>query len=213
MSTVLGNKGVDANGYLSNLGTANKDSVQLLEDVIDSVKSLEAVRVLNNFSVTQQSVSAAARTYIVGSALAVPTSKLQIGTQFVWQFNMTKTAAGSAASTIDLCFGVAGTTSDTARVSFTKPAGTAAGDEGLVTIVATVRGPLSASGVVVGTFQMTHNLASTGHMAIPAAVVTTVSSAFDVTTAGLIVGVCLTTGASDVITIDNVQASCRNLFD
>lgn len=165
----------------------------------------------SNFSTTAQSPAATTRTYITGSSLSVPNNKLQIGTCFRWIFNMTKTAAGSAASTFDISFGTAGTTADTARVSFTKPAGTAAVDEGTVIINAICRGPLSASGVVVGQFTMTHNLAATGHAVIPCVNVNTVSGTFDVTTANLIVGVCITAGAADAITIQLVQSEAWNL--
>src|SRR6266571_160693 len=97
-----------------------------------------------------QTPAATVRTYITGSAITVPTGKLRIGTFFKWQFDITKTAAGSATSTFDIAFGTTGTTADTARVSFTKTAGTAAADVGMVTIAAVVRGPLSAAGVVSG---------------------------------------------------------------
>jgi len=163
-----------------------------------------------NFSTGSQSPSASTRTYITGSNISVPTTKLQIGSCFRWTFNITKTNAGTATSTFDICFGTAGTTSDTARVSFTKPAGTAAADEGYVIIEAICRGPLSASGVVVGEFVMMHNLSATGHAQIPCVVVNTVSSGFDVTVANLIVGVCITSGASDVITIQQVVARAWN---
>lgn len=164
-----------------------------------------------NFSVAAQTPAATVRTYIVGSALAVPKGKLQIGTILRWRFNMTKTGAGLALSTFDICFGTLGTTGDTARVSFTKPAGTAVIDEGWVDIIATVRGPLSGAGVVVGQFVMTHNLAATGHAVIPVVVVNTISAGFDVTVADLIVGVCITSGAADAITIQLVQAEAINL--
>lgn len=167
--------------------------------------------IIHNFSTAQQAPAATTRTYIAGSAIAVASGKMQIGTCFRWRLNLTKTAAGSAASTFDICVGTAGTTADTARVSFTKPAGTAAADEGVVEIFAICRGPLSASGVFVGTFGLTHNLAATGHAVIPCVAVTTISSAFDVTVASSIVGLCITTGASDVITIENVQAEAWNL--
>ena len=172
----------------------------------------------NNFSTTSQAPAAATRTYLAGSAITVPagfgTTRLRIGTFFKWQFDITKTAAGVAASTYDICFGTAGTTADTARVSFTKPAGTAAADVGIVTITAIVRGPLSASGIVTGNFQLTHVGGATGllgHCAEPAICVNTVSGAFDVTVANLIVGVCITTGAADAITIQQVIAEAVNL--
>lgn len=165
---------------------------------------------INNYSTASQAPAATTRTYITGSAITIPAVKLKIGTMLRWVFDMTKTAAGSASSTFDICFGTNGTTADTARVSFTKPAGTAAADNAWVTITAVVRGPLSGSGVVVGHFTMTHNLASTGHAVIPVVDVTTVSSAFDVTTPTF-AGVCITTGASDAITIEMVSARAWNL--
>jgi hypothetical protein len=166
---------------------------------------------LYNFSTTSQAPAAATRTYITGSAIRIPLEKMRIGTSFRWDFTMTKTAAGTAASTFDIAVGTAGTTADTARVSFTKPAGTAVVDEAVVSITAVCRGPLSASGIFVGHFQMTHNLSATGHAAIPVVDVTTISGAFDVTTASLIVGICITSGTADAITIQMVQAQAWNL--
>lgn len=165
---------------------------------------------LSNYSTVSQAPSATVRTYITGSSISVPTAKLQVGTCFRWTFSMTKTGAGTAASTIDIAVGTAGTTADTARVSFTKPAGTAVIDEGTVVVNAIVRS-IGASGVMVGQFNMTHNLSATGHMTIPCACVNTVSAGFDMTTANLIVGLCITTGASDAITIQLVQAEAWNL--
>lgn len=166
---------------------------------------------IDNHSIAAQVITAASRTYIAGSALAIPTNKLQVGTKLRWRFNMTKTsAAGIAASTIDICVGTLGTTGDAARVSFTKPAGTAVADEGWVEITAIVRS-IGATGVMVGEFRMTHNLQITGHMVIPCACVNTISAGFDMTVVDLIVGVCITTGASDAITIQMVDAEAVNI--
>jgi len=163
-----------------------------------------------NFSVASQAPAATTRTYITGSSIAVPPSKLQVGSCFQWKFHMTKTGAGTATSTIDIAVGTAGTTADTARVSFTKPAGTAAIDDGLVTVDAIVR-TIGATGVMVGLFTLVHNLQITGHAIIPCVVVNTISSGFDMTVANLIVGLCITTGASDAITIQMVTAQAWNL--
>ena len=159
----------------------------------------------NNFSVAAQVIPAASRTYIIGSNLKIKPEDLKIGTMFRWTFDVTKTAAGTAASIIDICFGTAGSTADTARVSFTKPAGTAVIDNGIFTIDAIIRGPLSASGIVVGHMNMTHNLAATGLCTLPAVNVTTISSAFSLLTPTN-VGVCITTGAADAYTIQMVKA-------
>lgn len=161
-----------------------------------------------NFSTAAQVITTA-RTYITGSNIAIPAGALQVGTMFRWTFNMTKTAAGVAAATFDIAFGTAGTTADTARVSFAKPAGTAVVDEGRVVVEAIVRGPVGASGVVAGHFNMTHNLAATGHAVIPCVDVQTQSAAFDITTPTNI-GVCLTGGAADSVTIQLVVAEAWN---
>lgn len=187
------------------------DSTGKIAKTKDDAGFIRPVGSFNNFSTASQAPAAATRTYITGSTVTVPKGKLQIGTMIRWTFNLTKTAAGTAASTIDIAFGTAGTTADTARVSFTKPAGTAAVDEAWFTVTAIVRGPLSASGVVVGTMQMTHNLSATGHATIPSVVVNTISAAFDVTVADLFVGLCITSGAADAITIQQVTTEVFNL--
>jgi hypothetical protein len=200
----------------SSISTPASGATALFTDLDKKIKSkddtgkVNSLGDFNNFSTASQSPTAATRTYITGSQVAVPAGKLQIGTMVRWTFNMTKTAAGTASSTFDVAFGTAGTTSDTARLSFTKPAGTAIADEGKVVIEMTVRGPLSASGIVVGEFSMIHNLAATGHATIPCVVVNIVSSAFDVTTPTF-VGVCITSGASDAITIQQVITEVFNL--
>jgi len=165
---------------------------------------------LNNFSTASQAPAATTRTYITGSKITVPKNKLQVGTLFKWKFSMTKTAAGTASSTIDIAVGTAGTTADTARVSFTKPAGTAAVDEGWCEVYAIVRS-IGATGVMAGQFIMVHNLSATGHAAIPCVVVNTISAGFDMTVADLFVGLCITTGASDAITIQMCIAETENL--
>lgn len=162
-------------------------------------------RRVKNSSATAQAIAAATRTYLAGSALKVPVGGLKVGDIFRWVFSMTKTAAGTATSTIDIAVGTAGTTADTARVSFTKPAGTAAIDEARVVVEAVVRS-VSATGVVVGILNLTHNLASTGHAQVPSVNLATVSAGFDNDDEELYFGLCLTTGASDDITVNVVQA-------
>lgn len=176
---------------------------------IKEVQSGDSV-INNNFSTTSQAITASTRTYITGSKLIVPVGKLQVGTTFKWRFNITKTAAGIAASTYDIAVGTAGTTSDTARVSFTKPAGTAAIDEGLVEIIATVRS-IGVSGIMVGEFTLIHNGNTAGHAIVPCVVLNTISTGFDTTVANLLVGLCITSGASDAITIQLVTAQALNL--
>lgn len=162
---------------------------------------------IRNASTSAQTPAAATLTYLTGSALAIPPGNpLRVGSRFRWQFSMTKTAAGTAASTIAIVFGTAGTTADTARVSFTKPAGTAAADEAWFDIDCTVKAVSNTVGVFVGTMRMGHNLENTGHAVIPFVVVTTVSGSFDNIVDNAIVGLVITSGASDAITIQQMNA-------
>jgi len=165
---------------------------------------------MTNYSTAAQSIPAATRTYITGSQVTVPVGKLQVGTVFRWTFSITKTAAGVAASTYDIAIGTNGTTADTARVSFSKPAGTAVVDEGKIVIEAIVRS-IGASGVIAAEFTLVHNLSATGHATVPAVVRSTISAGFDTTVANLKVGLCATTGAADAITVQTVLAEVFNL--
>jgi hypothetical protein len=151
-------------------------------------------------SVAAQAITAATLTQINGSLLKVPQGGLKVGTRISWKFNVTKTAAGTATSTYAITFGTLGTTADTARVSFTKPVGDATADEAEVTITAVVRS-VSATGVVVGKFVMTHGLASTGHATIPVVNLLTTSAGFDNRGEDLYVALVVTSGAADALTI------------
>lgn len=165
---------------------------------------------ISNASTADQSISAATSAYLNGSMITVPTGGLRVGTTFTWRIAMSKTAAGTAANTFYVRVGTAGTTSDTARLTFAMGTATAAADTAVVTIMATVRS-VSTSATWAGNYQMTHNLASTGFGNIAATAVNATSSTFDDTTAGLKVGLSLTTAASTVITVQQVQATTTNL--
>lgn len=198
----------------SGVTAAYVDTIDKVLKVKDDAAFVRSYKATNSGSAAAQTPAATTRTYITGSQIAIPPGKMQIGTMFRWTFDITKTAAGTASSTFDIAVGTAGTTADTARVSFTKPAGTAAVDVGRIVIEAIVRGPLSASGVMVGNFQLTHTGGATGllgHSVNVSNVVNTVSGTFDVTVASLFVGVCITTGASDAITIQMVTAEVWNV--
>lgn len=178
------------------------------------IKMAGVVEQLTNsyLNATGQAPAAATRTYITGSALTI-VEQLVPGATFRWRFNLTKTAAGTAASTFDIAFGSAGTVADTARVSFTKIAGTAVADEGIIEIVAKVVS-VGAAGVVLGEFFMDHNLDITGHLTTHAAVIKVASAGFandgsGQTVAGspLVVGLCITSGAADVVNINYVESS------
>lgn len=158
---------------------------------------------------TTDSVANAADTYLVGSRIDVPAHGLQVGTRFRWTLAMTKTAAGTAAPVWSVRVGTAGTTGDTARLTFTQVAlQTAAIDTGWVEIVAIIRS-VGAAGVMAGGLHMAHVLAATGFSTLDHNVMSAVSAGFDTTVANLFVGVSVNPGASGVWThqIVTVEAS------
>ena len=161
---------------------------------------------VRNFSVVAQVIATAARDFVDGSQLLVPASGLKVGAKIRFVLDLTKTGAGSASGVFDIAFGTAGTVADTARVSFTAIAGTAAADVARVVIEAVVRS-VSATGVVVGQFTRTHNLAATGFSTLPVDNVVTISAGFDNDGQELFIGLNITTGAGEIWTVQKVEAS------
>lgn len=162
--------------------------------------------IVRNSSTAQQAFVAATRTAVLGTILKVPPGGLKVGARYFARFNIAKTAAGTAASTIDVAIGALATGLNTARLSFAKPAGTAVADEGVVEVSFVVRS-VSATGVIAGEMTLGHNLAATGHATVPFVAVSTVSAAFDNTAEDLYIAVCLTTGAADAITTEVADAT------
>lgn len=166
---------------------------------------------LQNQSTAAQSPTAATLTYLTGSNIAVPVGKLRIGTRFQWRLDMTKTGAGTAARTFHIRCGTLGTTADAAIITITSALGTAVIDQAFATLDLTIRGPLSASCLARAAWRMDHQLAATGFMTVKTEVVPVTSGTFDATTANLIVGLSVTTGASEVITFEQLAVEAKNL--
>ena len=152
-----------------------------------------------------QALAGTTRTQIAGTQLLVPASGLKVGARIRFVLSVVKTAAGTASAVFDIAFGTTGLVADTARVSFTKTAGTAAVDAGKIVIEAVVRS-VGSSGIVVGSFQLTHDLAVTGLTVLPNTKVV-VSSGFDNDGQELFISLNATLGASDAYTFDLVEAS------
>ena len=163
---------------------------------------------VRNFSTATQTPTAAVATYVAGSALQIPQTGVRVGSMLRWKFNLTKTAAGSATSTIAVVAGVLGTVADAVVLSFVKQAGTAAVDEGTIEIECLVKS-IGAAGVIVGEFSLVHIGNTTGHAAVPTVIINAVSAGFDTTVGNgfpVTFGLVITTGAADVITILMVRS-------
>lgn len=146
--------------------------------------------------------------YIVGSNIAVPPTLVRVGSVFTWELFVSKTAACTSAPVYNIRVGTAGTTADTARLTFTSGSNqTAATDNGLLVIAAVVT-TAGASGVISGAYQLSHKNASTGFASVQTdGQGPTASAAFDLTVANLIFGLSINpgnTGANAVWTITTI---------
>lgn len=164
-----------------------------------------------------QAVAAATATLITGTAIQIPDGGLKPGTLYKARIALTKTAAGTASSALVVGIVPPGEALSAANVdtilSFTKPAGTAAADEGVVDVevLFTAIGA-TEEGAARGEFVLAHNLAATGHAQVPvvalAVVDATLATATEDLGGGYIV-VMLTTGASDAITVNLASAELQ----
>jgi hypothetical protein len=169
---------------------------------------------IRNSNTATQAVTAATLTKINGSELAVPTgAQIQVGTIFQWQIVATKTAAGTAARTFFVRLGTNGTTADTAIATFTSPAGTAVADTAYIEIIAICVSIASNVATFEVSFTLSHNLSATGWALTGNQVISppTSTATLNISTAGLIMSVSLTTGASEAPTIRQVFAQAFNV--
>lgn len=145
-------------------------------------------------------------TYLSGSNIPIPSGYPLAKTRYRCKFDITKTAAGTATPIISVRFGTAGTTSDTARCTFTFGAGTAAADSGEFEVDVSFRTVgSSTSAVLAGVCRLTSNLTTTGISNATKAIIV-VSSGFDSTVSSSIIGVSYNGGTSAVHTCERVVA-------
>jgi len=162
-------------------------------------------------SVSTVSAGFAADTYLVGSAVSVPTGGFVNGMRYVCTFDMVKTAAGTATPTVIVRVGSAATTADAAILTFTFAAGTAAADTGTFVVTAHFR-VAGTTAVMAGTCECRHALAATGLVSTGASgqgQLAVVSSAFDATPVNTFIGVSFNGGASFSGTNTLVEAELK----
>lgn len=160
----------------------------------------------SNASAANQSI-AAVDTYLTDSDLLIPSFGLQARTKLMWIVSCSKTAAGTLAPTFNIRLGSTRTTADTARLTITGSAQTAAADVAFITVTVILRNT-GASGVLQGSVLIDHNLAATGFASNAHGIVETTSAGFDTTTAaGLYFGLSINSGTLGVWTVTQVRAA------
>jgi hypothetical protein len=162
-----------------------------------------------NSSISSVSAGYAADTYLAGSNTVVTAGGFKAKGQYHCVFDMVKTGAGTATPIITVRIGTAGTTADTARLTFTFGAGTGVIDTGTFDLWVNFRTVgAGTSAVVQGICIGRHNLATTGlfNNADVWTIVGTPSAGFD-SSAATTIGVSFNGGTSFSGTNTVVQAT------
>jgi hypothetical protein len=189
---------VNGNIYDPNAYVPSKDKIKKQIDniVTTNVKPVGSVTAQSGF---------ASDTYLTGSFLTFPSTP-QVGTTYKLIFDVTKTAAGTAAPTITIRLGTVGSIADTARCVIPFAAGTAAVDSGLFEVICTFRTVGSGTTAVIQSIaKLTNNLTTTGlSNSVKAKQIT--SGGFNSTIPNLGIGASYNGGTSASHTIQLVHA-------
>lgn len=161
-----------------------------------------------NASVANQT-GFAADTYLSGSFIQFP-SATRAGTRYWCVFDMVKTGAGTATPIIIVRVGTAGTTADTARITFTFNAGTANADTGTFELIVTFRAG-GATATLAGVASLRKGAtATTGLVNLVGQTVTGTAASFDSTPTNTGIGISFNGGASFSGTNVLVAAALEN---
>lgn len=164
-----------------------------------------------NASVTNQT-GFASDTYLVGSEVAIPASRLQAKSIYRCTFNAVKTGAGTATPIINLRFGTGAATTDTSRGQLTWSVQTGVIDEAMFDIWAVFRTVgSSTSAVLQSAGRLTHRLSITGFGTGVSESEIATSGGFDSTVASSILGLSVNGGTSAAWTVSLVIAELINL--
>lgn len=155
---------------------------------------------IGNGSAAGASGAFASDTYLTGSSIQVPLAgDWTVGEAYHCVFDMTKTGAGTAAFTITVRMGTAGTVADASVLSLAFAAGTANADTGMFDVYVMFQSVGSGTSAVVnGIAQCAHHLAATGLVSTGASgmgIILATSAGFNSTTQTFI-GLSINGGAS-----------------
>lgn len=170
--------------------------------------TIGASAVLTNKSTAAQGPGFATDTYLTGSSVALPNPTA--GTLYLLTFDVTKTAAGIATPIVIVRIGTAGSTADTARLTFTWSAGTAATDTARVQVEALFRAVGSGTAAVLQGRASATSQATTGWSSLIKTLQVT-SAGFDSTPTTNIIGASYNGGTSASHTVQLVTAELRQL--
>lgn len=172
---------------------------------------------ITNYAVSAQAPVASTETVVSGSQIVLPAGGLKVGTRLRWKLAVVKTAAGTGASTFKIKSNTSivvavGTTGGAATMaSLVAPTETAAIDEGVYVIEAVITAVSAAAGTLTAELALTHALSATGLANGTGAVVAVAATTIDTSNDVLSVGLSITTGASEALTIHYCTAEAEGL--
>lgn len=165
-----------------------------------------------NSSAATQALTAATEAVIAGSQIVLPVGGLQIGSRFRWKLSMTKTAAGTGTSSILVKTNTTttlavGTTGGAATfATFSGDTETAAADTAVWDIELVIKTINATTGTATGTLTAQNALAVTGFFTVGVKAQTKAITAQNTSATVLAIGLSVTTGAADVVTVNYVTA-------
>ena len=163
-------------------------------------------------AVADQAIAAATLTLLTGSLLSVPPQGYQVGTVLRWTVTGASAAVGTAANTITVRLGTAGTTADTARATFTTPVGLATVAEFKIVVDFTIR-TIGSTATAVATCTINSSTtagAAGGLINSLVNVLNGTMATFDTTTGAQFFSLNILTGASKTLTIRQVICEIVN---
>lgn len=172
--------------------------------------------VKTNFAQQTQTLTAGAglRLPLTGTTINIPSTGLRVGTRFKYSLHMSKTAAGTATNVLGFHLGTNSgnaVTGNTMLSSLSAVTQTAVVDDAYITADIFIRGPLGASCVAQTTWTLIHNGSTAGFANRQCVVSAITTSTFNSSTANLVSCLCLSGGASSVITIPYQFVEVYNL--
>lgn len=165
----------------------------------------------SNISTADQGPGFAADTYLANSSVSVPQGRVKVGSVYRCRFYASKTAAGTAAFVLTLRVGTTASLTDAARLTLTNNIPQTANiDDGVFEVTGAFR-TAGASATIFGVADVGHRLNATGFATVANPVIAGLGTAFDVTGAGLFIGLSVNGGTAAAWTVRLVEAQLTNL--
>lgn len=153
----------------------------------------------------QTTITGNADVYLVNSGIAIPETRLQVGTFIRWKIFVSKTAAGTAAPVFTFRHGTAQSTADTSRGAVTCSAQTATLNSGcIIDCMATFRAVGASAVLQFGVGQGVAGFSTQGGVAT--------SATFNSAVSGMFLGISINPGASAAWTVSQVHVDLLNVL-